>query len=43
MLRLEPRRAASKTLFYLTPLLAVALTLIAGAVLFAALGKPSRE
>jgi general nucleoside transport system permease protein len=41
MLRLEPRREPSKTMFYLTPLLAVILTLLAGAVLFAALGKPS--
>jgi general nucleoside transport system permease protein len=40
MLRLEPRREPSKTMFYLTPLLAIALTLIAGAGLFAALGKP---
>jgi simple sugar transport system permease protein len=40
MLRLEPRREPSKTLFYVTPLLAVGLTLIAGAILFAALGKP---
>ncbi|MGA7329308.1 MAG: ABC transporter permease [Rhodomicrobium sp.] len=41
MLRLEPRREASKAMFYITPLIAVALTLIAGAILFAALGKPS--
>src|SRR5258706_11232279 len=41
MLRFEPRREPSKTMFYLTPLLAVILTLLAGAVLFAALGKPS--
>jgi general nucleoside transport system permease protein len=41
MLRLEPRREPSKTMFYLTPLLAVALTLLAGAGLFALLGKPA--
>jgi general nucleoside transport system permease protein len=40
MLKLEPRREPSKTMFYLTPLFAVALTLLAGAVLFAILGKP---
>ncbi len=40
MLRLEPRREPSRLMFYLTPFLAVALTLIAGAALFAALGKP---
>jgi simple sugar transport system permease protein len=41
MLRLEPRREPSKTMFYATPLLAAGLTLLAGACLFAALGKPS--
>jgi general nucleoside transport system permease protein len=41
MLRLEPRREPSKTMLYLTPVLAVVLTLIAGAGLFALLGKPS--
>ncbi len=41
MLRLEPRIESSKTMFYLTPVFAVLLTLIAGAILFAALGKPS--
>ena len=40
MLRLEPRREPSRLMFYLTPLLAVLLTLLAGAALFAALGKP---
>ena len=40
MLRLEPRREPSRLMFYLTPFLAVLLTLIAGAALFAALGKP---
>jgi general nucleoside transport system permease protein len=40
MLKLEPRREPSQTMFYLTPLLAVGLTLISGAVLFALLGKP---
>ncbi len=41
MLKLEPRREPSKTMFYLTPLFAVVLTLLAGAGLFALLGKPS--
>ena len=40
MLRLEPRREPSRLMFYLTPFMAVALTLVAGAMLFAALGKP---
>ena len=40
MLRLEPRREPSRLMFYLTPFLAVLLTLIAGVALFAALGKP---
>jgi general nucleoside transport system permease protein len=43
MLRLEPRREPSRAMFYLTPFLAVLLTLIAGAALFAALGKPPLE
>ncbi len=40
MLRLEPRREPSRAMFYFTPFLAVGLTLISGAVLFALLGKP---
>jgi general nucleoside transport system permease protein len=40
MLRFEPRREPSRLMFYVTPFLAVALTLIAGLGLFAALGKP---
>lgn len=40
MLRLEPRREPSLAMFYLTPFIAVLLTLIGGAVLFALLGKP---
>ena len=39
MLRLEPRKELSRTMFYLTPVLALALTIIAGAILFAFLGK----
>ena len=34
MLRLEPRREPSQAMFYLTPFLAIALTLLAGVVLF---------
>lgn len=43
MLRLEPRREPSKRMFYMTPLFAVVLTLLAGAGLFALLGKPPLE
>jgi ABC-type uncharacterized transport system permease subunit len=43
MLRLEPRRAPSRAMFYATPLLATALTLVAGAALFAVLRKPPLE
>ena len=39
MLRLEPRKEFSRTMFYLSPPLALALTLIAGAILFTLLGK----
>ncbi len=38
-LRLEPRREPSRTMLYATPVLAFALTLLAGLVLFWALGK----
>lgn len=40
MLRLEPRREPSRAMFYLTPFLAIVLTLLAGIVLFEILGKP---
>jgi general nucleoside transport system permease protein len=43
MLRLEPRRQPSRLMFCVTPFLAVALTLIAGALLFAILRKPPLE
>ncbi|MFZ1106182.1 MAG: ABC transporter permease [Hyphomicrobiaceae bacterium] len=43
MLRLESRREPSRVMFYLTPLLATALTLVAGAALFALLRKPPLE
>src|SRR5262245_24315290 len=43
VLRLEPRREPSRAMFYVTPLLATALTLGAGAVLFALLRKPPLE
>ena len=39
MLRLEPRREPSKTMQVLTPVLAVVLTILAGLVLFAIMGK----
>ena len=40
MLRLEPRREPSGSMFYVTPFLAIAMTLVAGVVLFEALDKP---
>jgi general nucleoside transport system permease protein len=43
MLRLEPRREPSQAMFYLTPFLAIALTLLAGIVLFQILRKPPLE
>ena len=39
MLRLEPRKDLSRTMFYLTPVLALVLTIVAGAIMFALLGK----
>ncbi len=39
MFRLEPRKELSRKMFYLTPLLALALTLVAGGIMFIALGK----
>lgn len=38
LLRLEPRGQASRAMVYATPLIAVALTLVSGAILFAAMG-----
>ena len=38
LLRLEPRAEASRAWVYLTPVLAVGLTLVAGGILFAAMG-----
>lgn len=43
MLRLEPRREPSRAMLYLTPFLAVVLTMLAGVVLFALLGKNPAE
>ena len=43
MLRLEARVEPSRAMFYATPLLAVVLTLVAGAILFALLKKPPLE
>ncbi|RTL72927.1 MAG: ABC transporter permease [Hyphomicrobiales bacterium] len=40
MLKLEPRREPSRLMFYLTPFLAIVLTLAAGLLLFRVLGKP---
>ncbi len=39
MIRLEPRRETSRPLLYLTPAIAVGLTILAGMVMFAILGK----
>ena len=41
--RLEPRLQPSRAMFYAAPLIAILLTLAAGAMLFAALGKPPLE
>jgi general nucleoside transport system permease protein len=40
MLRLEPRQQLSRTVFYLAPVMALVLTAVAGALMFALLGKP---
>ncbi len=40
MFRLEPRKELSRTMFYLTPVLALLLSIIGGAIMFYALGKP---
>ena len=39
MIRLEPRKEMSKNLLYLTPVIAVALTIVFGGVMFLILGK----
>ena len=39
MIRLEPRKEISKHLLYLTPVMAVALTIVLGMVMFVVLGK----
>jgi simple sugar transport system permease protein len=43
MLRLEPRPRSSALVQALTPVLAVAATMVAGGILFAALGKDPVE
>ncbi len=43
MFRLEPRKELSRTMFYVTPLIALVLTIIGGALMFSALGKPPGE
>jgi len=43
MLRLEPRREPAQAMFYLTPFLAIALTLLAGIALFEILREPPLE
>jgi simple sugar transport system permease protein len=39
MLRLEPRKELSRTMFYVAPVMALAMTIIAGAALFLLIGK----
>jgi len=39
MLRIEPRKEPSTTMAYATPFIALALTILAGFLLFMALGK----
>ena len=41
MIRLEPKGRPSRTLSYLSPVMAVMLTMLTGAILFTALGKPA--
>ena len=43
MLKLEPRPEASETMRYASPAIAVALTLVGGMIIFAALGKSPAE
>ncbi|QIE56202.1 ABC transporter permease [Pikeienuella piscinae] len=43
MLELQPRKEASRAMVWLTPILAVALTMLAGLALFVALGKDPVE
>jgi simple sugar transport system permease protein len=43
MIRLEPRRQHSQKMIYLSPLLAIVLTLISGAIIFAFMGKDPIE
>ena len=43
MLKLEPRPEASETMRYASPAIAVALTLVGGMIIFAALGKSPVE
>ena len=43
LLRLEPRREPSRAMLYVTPVLAFVSTLIAGGILFWALGKDHRS
>ncbi len=39
MIRLEPRREVSKVLMYVTPVIAIGVTILAGVVMFAILGR----
>ena len=39
MIRLEPRKEVSRHLLYLTPVLAIVVTIVLGLVMFAILGK----
>ena len=41
MIRLEPKGRPSRALSYLSPVMAIGLTMITGAILFSALGKPA--
>ncbi len=40
MIRLEPRKEVSTKLLYMTPVIAIVLTILAGMLMFAVLGKP---
>ena len=40
MIRLEPRKETSTALLYVTPIVAIVLTILVGMMMFVALGKP---
>ena len=43
MIRLEPRRSHSQAMVYLSPVLAIVMTLVVGGIIFAFMGKNPLE